>query len=100
MKDNYDMKDLINRLDEYNQRKLFETNKSLNEFVYNNYFKAFPGLKNYFELVLAKAEHFDYILFNNITGRKLFISLDEPFVKYKNLVKSPEFWYDLGDYYI
>ena len=64
------------------------------EYVYNKYFEAFPGLKNYFDLVLAKAEYFDYILFNNITGRKLFISLDEPFVKYKNLVKSPEFWYD------
>lgn len=68
--------------------------KTDGEFVYNNYFKAFPGLKNYFELVLAKAEHFDYILFNNITGRKLFISLDEPFIKYKNIIKSPEFWYD------
>ena len=38
MKDNYDMKDLSNKFDEYDEGLLFDTNKNLNKFVYNNYF--------------------------------------------------------------
>lgn len=37
MKDKIDVKDLINRLDEYNNKRLFELNKNLNKFVYNNF---------------------------------------------------------------
>ncbi len=37
MTDRIDVKDLINRLDEYNHKRLFELNKNLNKFVYNNF---------------------------------------------------------------
>lgn len=53
------------------------------EEVYNQYFKAFSGMKSYFDLVLAKALHFGYIEYNSITKRKFFISPDNPVKKYK-----------------
>jgi len=40
------------------------------EFVYNAYFKAFPGLKKYFKKVQKESLSRGYILIDNITGRK------------------------------
>jgi DNA polymerase-1 len=40
--------------------------------VYEAYFKAFPGLNNYFDSVKSKSLESGYIEFNKITGRKLF----------------------------
>lgn len=66
--------------------------KKEGEFVYNNYFSAFPGLKDYFDYVLDLALHNHYILFNSLTGRKLFISADEPVFKYAEEMADPYFW--------
>ncbi len=62
------------------------------DFVYENYFNAFPGLKSYFEYVMDLAMTNHYILFNPITGRKLFISPDEPIFKYEEDMADPYFW--------
>lgn len=40
------------------------------DFVYDAYFKAFPGLKNYFREVQRKTLSQGYILIDEITGRK------------------------------
>lgn len=63
------------------------------EFVYNSYFKAFPEMKNYFDLVFQKAAHFGYIQFNNVTKRKFFFDLEEnDFFLLRESVESPYFW--------
>ena len=54
------------------------------EFVYESYFNAFPGLRQYFDYVMARTLKDHYITFNNVTGRKLFISPNDPIFKYKD----------------
>lgn len=66
--------------------------KSDGDFVYDSYFNAFPGLREYFNLVYNKAEYFGYVQFNNITRRKYIFSYDTPLFKYKEEIKSPYFW--------
>jgi len=66
--------------------------KKEGDFVYNSYFEAFPGLRSYFDYVLDQAIEKHYILFNPITGRKLFIHHDEPLIKYQKDVNDPYFW--------
>lgn len=62
-------------------------------FVYDSYFEAFPELKNYFELVFARAAHYGYIEFNRVTKRKYFFDKDEnPYFKYREEVNDPYFW--------
>lgn len=66
--------------------------KKEGEFVYNSYFASFPNLKGYFDSIMAQVVKKEYILFNNITGRKLFLDSKEPFIKYKNVVTDPLFF--------
>ena len=44
--------------------------------VYDEYFKAFPGLKNYFKITQDRTLRAGYILIDNITNRKTFF--DKP----------------------
>lgn len=63
------------------------------EFVYNSYFKAFPEMKNYFDLVFQKADYFGYIEFNPITRRKFFFSMfDNDFFYLRKTVEDSNFW--------
>jgi len=63
------------------------------EFVYKSYFEAFPGLKNYFDLVSQRAYYFGYVQFNNVTGRKYFFDKDEnDYFFLKDIVEDPYFW--------
>jgi len=62
------------------------------EFVYNSYFKSFPELKQYFDLGFAKADHFKYIQFNNITKRKYLFSKANDYFSLKETVSDPYFW--------
>lgn len=66
--------------------------KSQGNFVYDSYFEGFPGLKGYFDYVLEQTMEKHYILFNSITGRKLFIPSDEPLIKYQEDIDDPYFW--------
>lgn len=65
--------------------------KSQGEFVYNSYFEAFCDLKNYFDAGMRQVQRDHYILFNNLTGRKLFFSPEEPFLKYQEDINDPCF---------
>lgn len=57
--------------------------------VYDSYFEAFSGLKNYFTLVLNKTKERGFIEYNPVTKRKFFISPNDPFLKYKDWVNLP-----------
>lgn len=61
------------------------------EFVYNSYFNAFPGLKNYFDYVFNNASKYGYVQFNSITGRKYFFRKDNDYFVLKDIVNSPYF---------
>lgn len=56
------------------------------EEVYNKYFSAFTGLKDYFTYVMNKTVRNGYIEFNNVTHRKYFLKNSDPLVKYQNEV--------------
>jgi DNA polymerase-1 len=63
------------------------------EFVYKSYFEAFPGLKDYFDLVSQRAYYFGYVQFNNVTGRKYFFDKEEnDYFFLKDIVEDPYFW--------
>ena len=65
------------------------------EEVYKAYFKAFPGLANYFKREKAQALSLGYIQFNNISGRKCFIPFFEEYQKlHEEIYKTEGFWDD------
>jgi DNA polymerase-1 len=55
------------------------------EFVYDAYFKAFPGLREYFDKTIDKTMKLGYVPINDITGRRLNLS---KFNKMKSLEQS------------
>lgn len=67
------------------------------EFVYNSYFKAFPGLRDYFDLVFKRASYFKWVQFNNITKRKYFFSPENDYFKYRDDVNDKYFWHTNDD---
>lgn len=67
--------------------------KSQGDFVYNSYFEAFNGLKDYFDKGMLQVARDHYILFNSVTGRKLFFGPETPYLKYREDVEEdPYFW--------
>ena len=65
------------------------------EEVYKAYFKAFPGLANYFKREKAQALSLGYIQFNNISGRKCFIPFFDEYQKLHEEIYGTEgFWDD------
>jgi DNA polymerase I-like protein with 3'-5' exonuclease and polymerase domains len=66
--------------------------KSEGNFVYDSYFKSFPGLKTYFNTVLQRALQTGYIQFNSITKRKYLFSPENGYFKYKDDVEDKYFW--------
>jgi DNA polymerase-1 len=63
------------------------------EEVYKAYFKAFPGLANYFKQEKQRALELGYIQFNNISGRKCFIPFFEEYQKlHKEIYETDGFW--------
>ena len=67
--------------------------KADGEFVYNSYFKAFPLMRDYFDLVFRKAAHYGYIQFNNVTCRKYFFNIHENnYFYFRDEVEDPYFW--------
>jgi DNA polymerase-1 len=53
------------------------------EFIYNSYFEAFPGLKDYFKKVQNQTLSNGYVLISEKTGRKSFIAGYEGYLKGK-----------------
>jgi DNA polymerase-1 len=65
------------------------------EEVYKAYFKAFPGLANYFKQEKARALSLGYIQFNNVSGRKCFIPFFDEYQKLHEEIYTTEgFWDD------
>jgi DNA polymerase-1 len=65
------------------------------EKVYQEYFKAFPGLADYFKREKARALKDGFIEFNNISGRKCFIYFYEQFKSLHNQIYDTKgFWDD------
>jgi hypothetical protein len=65
------------------------------ENVYKAYFKAFPGLADYFKQEKQRALKLGYIQFNNISGRKCFIPYFDEFQKlHKEIYETDGFWDD------
>ena len=62
------------------------------EFVYNKYFENFPGLREYFDRVMAHTMKYQHVTYNSATNRKLFLDPSLPLVKYKPDVDDPFFW--------
>ena len=61
--------------------------------VYEEYFKAFPGLANYFKTEKARALKLGYIQFNTISGRKCFIPYFDEYEKlHKEIYDTKGFW--------
>lgn len=69
--------------------------KKEGDFVYDSYFEAFPNLRGYFDLVFARASHFGYIEYNNVTRRKYFFNPEENYYfKYRDRINDKLFWYE------
>lgn len=62
--------------------------------IYNAYFKAFPGLKNYFKEVGDFCEQNGYVLISKITGRKYYFPFYSKYLELKKLINNQEFWND------
>lgn len=63
------------------------------EEVYKAYFKAFPGLANYFKQEKQRALSLGYIEFNNISNRKCFIPFFDEYQKlHKEIYQTEGFW--------
>ena len=65
--------------------------KEEGDYIYNSYFKAFPGLRSYFDTVKQQGLRDGFVLISPITRRKSYI---EFFDTYKKLEAdlTPEFW--------
>jgi DNA polymerase-1 len=61
------------------------------DFIYNSYFEAFPGLKDYFKKVQTQALSDGYVLISKKTGRKCFIAGYEGYLKGKTRFNK-RFW--------
>jgi DNA polymerase-1 len=60
--------------------------------IYEAYFKAFPGLKNYFEEVKKFGVQNGYVLISKITGKKSYVDYYENFLEAKKAIEVPGFW--------
>tara|TARA_R110000803_G_scaffold71102_4_gene134172 strand:+ start:14135 stop:16138 length:2004 start_codon:yes stop_codon:yes gene_type:complete len=64
------------------------------EAIYNGYFKAFPGIKDYFAKSKAKALANGYVELNNISYRKSFVDFYDRYKELKSKTKENGFWED------
>jgi len=64
------------------------------EAIYDGYFKAFPGIKNYFAKCKNKALANGYVELNQISYRKSFIDFYEQYKELQSEVNAPAFWDD------
>jgi len=66
--------------------------KEEGEKIYTAYFEAFPGVKEYFNKCIRQAVKDGYILFNNISRSKSFLSFFDKYKDLENKVSGPGFW--------
>ena len=61
------------------------------QHIYDSYFKAFPGLKSYFDEAKKFGVENGYVLISPITGKKSYVDYYDEFVKLKNEMNK-DFW--------
>lgn len=66
--------------------------KEEGESIYQAYFEAFPGLKDYFDKSKKQGLEDGYILISNITHRKSYIYFYDEYLYYKSMVDNKDFW--------
>tara|TARA_R110001592_G_scaffold290574_4_gene559774 strand:+ start:5048 stop:7057 length:2010 start_codon:yes stop_codon:yes gene_type:complete len=62
--------------------------------IYDGYFKAFPGIKNYFEKCKATALALGYVKLNNVSHRKSYSDYYEYYKEDKIKIDEEGFWED------
>jgi DNA polymerase I-like protein with 3'-5' exonuclease and polymerase domains len=62
--------------------------------IYDGYFKAFPGIKNYFERCKAAALALGYVKLNNVSYRKSYSDFYEAYKEDKDKIDEEGFWED------
>lgn len=62
------------------------------EQVYNDYFKAFPDLKAYFEKAKRAPFERGYILINEVSGRKSYIDFFDKFLELEGKIDNRPYW--------
>lgn len=60
--------------------------------IYEAYFKAFPGLKNYFKRVQKETLDNGFVTISPLTRRKSYFSSWKQFEEFQTLVKAKGFW--------
>jgi DNA polymerase I-like protein with 3'-5' exonuclease and polymerase domains len=61
------------------------------QHIYESYFKAFPGLKSYFDEAKKFGVENGYVLISPVTGKKSYVDYYDEFVKLKNEMNK-DFW--------
>ena len=61
------------------------------QHIYDSYFKAFPGLKSYFDEAKKFGVENGYVLISPVTGKKSYVDYYEEFSKLKNEMNK-DFW--------
>ena len=61
------------------------------QFIYDSYFKAFPGLKAYFDETKKFGVENGYVLISPVTGKKSYVDYYDEFVQIKNELNK-DFW--------
>jgi DNA polymerase I-like protein with 3'-5' exonuclease and polymerase domains len=62
--------------------------------IYDGYFKAFPGIKNYFARCKASALALGYVTLNKVSNRKSYADFYEEYKDNKSKVDEDGFWED------
>ena len=60
--------------------------------IYDAYFYAFPGLKNYFEQAKKFGLENGYVLISPVTGKRSYVDYYEDYLDMKKEVSQPGFW--------
>jgi DNA polymerase I-like protein with 3'-5' exonuclease and polymerase domains len=66
--------------------------------IYDGYFEAFTGVKNYFAKVKAAVLSKGYVQLNDVSKRKSFIDFYEDYTHLNDIVKRDGFWRDYRDH--
>ena len=61
------------------------------QYIYDSYFKAFPGLKAYFDETKKFGVENGYVLISPVTGKKSYVDYYDEFVQIKNEMNK-DFW--------
>jgi DNA polymerase I len=66
--------------------------------IYGGYFKAFPGIKNYFSKCKASALALGYVKLNPVSNRKSYADFYDEYKEHKSKVDQDGFWEDYREH--